>query len=161
MIVPQVSYLFMSLTYACLNRAFQLDLNRTWSGGFGILWMFAFLIMSACGGACENVFTVASAILPPLAGFWVLFFVCIYVSATFSPIAVCPKIFRFTYAMPIRNGYELMKILFLDADRSKLGMYIGILVAWIVLNNILLPLCLIFSGYKMKKKAMQQQQGKA
>lgn len=158
MILPQTCYMFLALIYSCLNRAFQIDFNRTWNGGFVIFWMFSFLIMSACGGACENAATVVGAISPAFTGFWMMFFICINIAATYSPIEVCPKIFRYTYAMPIRAGYDLLGILFMNAYKGKLGLYIGILVAWIAINNVLLPFCLIFAGYRLKKFALKKKQ---
>lgn len=151
-VAPQVCYFFMALIYACLNLAFKVNFNKKWDHGFAIFWLLSYLIMSACGGACENAATALGSIAPPLIGFWMLFFVCINISATYAPIQICPKIYRFTYAMPIRTGYEIMGILFMNASSHKLGLYIGILVCWIVINSLLLPFCLMFAGYMLKKK---------
>ncbi|VEU21392.1 DEKNAAC102545 [Brettanomyces naardenensis] len=160
MVLEQVNCLLLSLAYTLLNRAFQIDMNRTWSGGFGVMWMISYLIMAACGGANENIFLLTGPILPPLVGFWILFFVVLNVSATFSPVEVCPEVFKFTYALPIKNGYELMKITLLDTYKGHLGRYFGVLVAWVVLNNILMPFCLIFFASMTKKKIRQQEQAR-
>ena len=49
-----------------------------------------------------------------------------------------------------------MKVTLFDTSRKDLGRYFGILVAWIVLNNILLPLCMAFFSWTMKKKIMKE-----
>ncbi|VEU22199.1 DEKNAAC103228 [Brettanomyces naardenensis] len=156
MTMSQVNCLVISLAYACLNRAFQIDMNRKWKGGFGVMWMVSFLVMSACGGANENIFLVTGAILPPLGGFWILFFVILNISATFSPIELCPAVFRFTYALPIKNGYELMKMILLGTYSGHIGRYFGVLVAWVVLNNLLMPFCLLFFANMSKKKIVTE-----
>ncbi|VEU22728.1 DEKNAAC103780 [Brettanomyces naardenensis] len=151
-ILIQANCLILSLAYTCLNRAFQIDLQRSWTGGFAVLWMVSYLAMSACAGAGENVVLICTATIPPLAGFWVLFFIILNISATFSPIELCPEVYRFAYAMPIKNAYELMKMVFLNTYRGSLGRYIGVLVAWLVVNSLLFPFCLLFFASRMKKR---------
>lgn len=160
MVISQITYLFLSLAFTCLNAAFQIPLNNAWSGGFGVMWMISFLTMSAVGGANENVALLTFSTLPPLFGFWLLFFVMINISATFAPIELCPQFFRFTYAMPIKNSYELMKVLIFDTSRKNIGREFGILVAWIAVNNLLLPLCIMFFANRMKKQAMADNKAK-
>ncbi|KAG7909123.1 hypothetical protein KL906_002617 [Ogataea polymorpha] len=158
MVSAQVNFLLISLGYSCVNAAFQIKLNNAWKGGFGVHWMISYLTMSAVGGANENIALLCFAVLPPLMGFWLVFFVVCNISATFSPIEVCPEFYRFTYAMPIKNSYELMKVLLFDTYRGNLGRNFGILVAWIALNNILLPFCLFFFSWYMKRKLTQTAQ---
>lgn len=135
-------------------------MNKAWSGGFGVMWMISFLTMSAVGGANENLSLLCFATAPPLMGFWVLFFVMINISATFAPIELCAKFYRFTYAMPIKNSYELMKVLLFDTYRGDIGRNFGILVAWIAVNNLLMPLCLFFFATMMKKKIMGEEKAR-
>lgn len=151
----QLIFLFISLAFTCLNSAFQIKMNRTWSGGFGVFWMISFLTMSAVGGANHNVALILTPIHAPLIGFWMLFFVMINISATFAPIPLCPEFFRFTYAMPIKNGYELMKICLYDTSHRHMGRYFGILIAWIAANNLLMPLCIMFFASRMKAKMLK------
>lgn len=131
-------------------------MDNTWSGGFGVFWMVSYLTMAAVGGANQNAALILFAWMPPLMGFWLLFFVMINISATFAPISLCPEFFRFTYAMPIKNAYELMKIVLFDTSRRALGRYFGILIAWIVVNNLLLPFCMMAFAMITKKKVMKQ-----
>ncbi|KAG0683906.1 hypothetical protein C6P40_004438 [Pichia californica] len=154
LILSQINYLLISLAFTCLNAAFQINMNATWNGGFGVLWMVSFLTMSAVGGANQNVSLILFAILPPLMGYWLLFFVMINISATFAPIPLCPEFYRFTYAMPIKNAYELMKVILFNTSHRAVGRCFGILVAWIALNNALLPLCMAFFATVTKKKIM-------
>lgn len=157
-ILSQVNYLLISLAFTCLNAAFQIKMDNTWSGGFGVFWMVSYLTMAAVGGANQNAALILFAWMPPLMGYWMLFFVMINISATFAPIPLCPEFFRFTYAMPIKNAYELMKIVLFDTSRRALGRYFGILIAWIVVNNLLLPFCMMAFAMITKKKIMKQAQ---
>lgn len=161
MVISQITYLFLSLAFACLNAAFQIPLNRAWKGGFGVLWMVSFLTMNAVGGANENVALIVFSTFPPLFGFWLLFFVMINISGTFAPLELCPGFYKFTYAMPIKSGYEIFKVLFFNTTRKTLGRDFGILVAWTVLNNLLLPPCIMFFASRMKKQAMAEMKAKA
>lgn len=158
MLLSQLNYLFISLAFTCLNAAFQISMNTTWSGGFGVFWMVSYLTMAAVGGANQNVALILFAVFPPLMGFWMLFFVMINISATFAPIPLCPEFYRFTYAMPIKNAYELMKVVLFNTSHKDVGRCFGILVAWIVANNLLLPVCMAFFSWNMKKKIMKQTQ---
>lgn len=161
MILSQVMYLFISLAFTCLNAAFQISMNATWKGGFGVFWMVSYMTMSAVGGANQNVSLILFATFPPLMGFWMLFFVMLNISATFAPIPLCPEFYRFTYAMPIKNAYELMKIVLFDTTRRDIGRNVGILIAWMILNMALLPVCIMFFATMMKRKTIKEQREKA
>lgn len=160
MAIAQISFLLISLAYSCLNVAFQIYMNNAWKGGFGVFWMVSYLAIAAVGGANENASLILVSFFPPLLGFWLLFFVIINITATFSPIPVCPEFYRFTYAMPIKNAYELMKVILYDTSRHNIGREFGILIAWVVLNNLLMPLCLALFATRMKKKIMKEQKEK-
>ena len=156
MVISQISYLFISLAFTTLNAAFQINMNQTWKGGFGVFWMISYLTMSAVGGANQNVSLILFSTFPPLMGFWMLFFVIINISATFSPIPLCPDFFRFTYAMPIKNAYELLKVVLFDTARLTMGRDFGILIAWGAANLILLPFCMLFFANRMKSKMIKE-----
>lgn len=157
LLISHLTYLLVSLAFTCLNAAFQISMNKTWKGGFGVFWMVSYMTMAAVGGANNNISLFCFAVYPPLMGFWLLFFVVINISATFAPIQLCPKIFRYTYAMPIKNAYELMKIVLFDVTKAHMGRYFGILAAWIALNSILLPLCIFFFAFMTKKRIVKEQ----
>ena len=57
--------------------------------------------------------------------------------------------------MPIKNSYEIMKIILFDTSRKDLGRYFGVLIAWIVLNNVLLPICIGLFAYITKRNIMK------
>ncbi|GME83673.1 unnamed protein product [Ambrosiozyma monospora] len=160
-LLQQVNFLILSLGYTALNSAFKISYNKSWSGGFGVAWMTHYLVMASVGGANENMYLLCFSTLPPLMGFWMLIFVILNISATFSPIEVCPKIFRFTYAMPVKNAYEISKIIYFDTYRGNLGRYFGVLIAWMIVNMILHPLCLIFFSTRTKKKVQKEAQAAA
>lgn len=157
LLISHVTYLFVSLAFSCLNAAFQISMNRAWKGGFGVFWMVSYMTMAAVGGANNNISLICFATYPPLMGFWLLFFVVINISATFAPIQLCPKIFRYTYALPIKNAYELMKIVLFNVTKTHMGRYFGVLAAWIALNSILLPFCIFFFATMTKRKIVKEQ----
>ncbi|GME93467.1 unnamed protein product [Ambrosiozyma monospora] len=151
MIIVQVTFLVLSLAVTIVNRALEV---LSWKGGFGVGWMIHFLAISSVGGATENVCLLALPHLP-LAGFWFMFFVIINVSATLNPIETCPEFYRFTYSMPLHNFSELLKIMFFDTFTGHVGRYVGVLISWIALNNILMPFCLMFASFKLKKSVQK------
>ncbi|GMF99360.1 unnamed protein product [[Candida] boidinii] len=58
--------------------------------------------------------------------------------------------------MPIHNSYEATKVLLFDTYRGQLGRNIGILIAYIVINIAIAPLCIMFASYKFRQQAMAQ-----
>ncbi|AOA62826.1 Nitrosoguanidine and 6-azauracil resistance protein [Komagataella phaffii CBS 7435] len=152
-IFSQVVYLFLSLAYSLITRAFQVDLNKAFSGGLGVYWMCNYLTMAAVGGANENVAIIATAFFPPLMAIWLMTWVILNISATFSPIILCPGVFKITYALPVYNSYSIARVVLFNTWKGNLGKHFGILVAWIVVNNVILPLVLTAAGKKMKKNS--------
>ncbi|ODV93340.1 hypothetical protein PACTADRAFT_51941 [Pachysolen tannophilus NRRL Y-2460] len=153
-LAAQVSYLILSLAYSAVSAAFQINFNNAYKGGFGVQWMFSYLTMAAVGGANENVALICFATYPPVLGFWLLGFVIINISPTFAPLALCPHFYRYGYAFPIHNSAEATKVVLFNTYRGQLGRNIGILIAWIVINNSLLPFTLKFFASRMRKKAL-------
>lgn len=139
-ISAQLSYVVISLFYCLLSLAFQIDTSVTFGkSGFLVFWSTNFLGMSAVGGANENVLLVLFAFFPPALGFWLLFWVISNISPAFGPIALCPKFFRYGYAFPVYNILETTRVVLCNTTKKDLGRHIGILIAWIVVNTMLLP----------------------
>ncbi|KAL6450495.1 SNG1 Nitrosoguanidine resistance protein SNG1 [Candida maltosa Xu316] len=156
LVINQVSYLFVSLGFICLNTAFQLPFNRTFGhSGFLVIWMFAFLLMSAVGSMIELMVLIAFAFKPPLLGFVLVYSVVINLSPTISPIDLCPKFYRYGYAIPLRNFYDLLQVAYFDAWKGHMGRNIGVLIAWIAVSNISLPFVMRWLAKRKAKQAAQ------
>ncbi len=154
MISALVSYFVLSLVYSLVSLAFQVDFQKAFGkSGFLVYWMTCFLTMSAVGGANENMALFLIPVFPPVLGFWLLFWVISNISPTFFPIAGLNRVYRYGYAFPLHNASEIFKVIFNNSYKGQLGRNFGILVAWIVINNLLFPLALKFFGTRMAKKA--------
>lgn len=151
------SYFFLSLFYSLVTLAMQVDFTVTFGkSGFLVYWMLSFLTMWAVGSANELIALLVIPIFPPLLGFWLLFWVLINVTPTFTPLALSPKFFRYSYGLPIHNSAEATKVIFFNTYKGELGRNYGIIVAWIVIITILYPFGLKFFGQSMAKKAKAQ-----
>lgn len=75
------------------------------------------------------------------------------ISATFSPIALTPQFYRYSYAMPIHASYEITKVILFDTYKGALGRNYGLLVAWVVLATASLIALSIFFGKTIARRA--------
>ncbi|RLV92911.1 Nitrosoguanidine resistance protein SNG1 [Spathaspora sp. JA1] len=151
MISAQIAYLILSLAYVVLNTAFGLKFNKAFGqAGFLVIWMFAFLTMASLGSIIELIVLFLVAIKPVLIGFLLLFVAVTNLSPVISPIVLCPTFYRYGYAMPVRNSYELMHVAYFDSWKGHMGRNIGILVTWIVVSNAAMPFVM---KWLAKKKA--------
>lgn len=151
------NFFVMSFFYSLVTLAFQVDFTRTFGhSGFLVYWMTNFLTMWAVGAMNEAMGMLLIMYYPPLVGFWMLFWVIINISPTFTPLALSPKFFRYGYAMPIHASYEITKVIFFDTYKGALGRNYGILVAWVVLASIFLILVFKKFGKTMGQRAAAQ-----
>ncbi|EGV61651.1 hypothetical protein CANTEDRAFT_124613 [Yamadazyma tenuis ATCC 10573] len=157
-----VSYFILSLGYSLVSLAFQVDFTVAFGkAGFLVYWMFSFITMMAVGFMNEVAFMILLMVFPPVAGFWLLFWVLINISSTFSPIALCPEFYRFGYAMPIHNSYELTKVVFFNTYKGQMGRNVGIIFAWIVIGMGSFSVVIPIFGKTMKKRAIAAKQKEA
>lgn len=151
------SFLVLSFFFSMVSLAFQIDFSRAFGkGGWPVYWATNFLTMWAVGAMNEAVAMQIILVYPPLVGFWLLFWVVSNISATFSPIALCPDFYRFSYGMPIHAAYEITKVIFFDTYRGAMGRNYGILVAWVVISTIALIFLSITFGKTMGKRAAME-----
>ncbi|EGW29884.1 uncharacterized protein SPAPADRAFT_52739 [Spathaspora passalidarum NRRL Y-27907] len=156
MISAQVAYLILSLAYVVLNTAFGLKYSTAFGhAGFLVIWMFAFLTMASLGSIIELIVLFLVAVKPVLMGFLLLFVAVTNISPVVSPIVLCPTFYRYGYAMPVRNSYELMHVAYFDSWKGHMGRNIGILLVWIVLSNAAMPFVM---KWLAKKKAKMDAQ---
>lgn len=151
-----LSFFVLSLFFGLVTIAMRVDFTVTYGkSGFLVYWMIAFITMWAVGMLNEIMAMVFIMVYPPLIGFWMLFWVIINISTSFSPIALCPEFFRYGYAMPIHNSFEATKTVFFDVYKGQVGRNIGILFAWIAILTPLLPLVIIKFNKVMMQRAQQ------
>lgn len=149
------SFFVISLFFSLVSLAFQVDFTVAFGkSGFLVYWMTTFIAMCAVGCMNEMMAMLCILVHPPLLGFWLLFWVISNIAATFSPIALCAKFYRYTYAMPIHAAYEINKVIFFDTYKGAMGRNFAILVIWAVFATI--GMAAVFIPFKntMGKRAM-------
>lgn len=140
LVTTQIAYFIISLAFVVLNTAFQIPFNVTFGhSGFLVIWMFAFLLMSSIGSIIEVLVMIAFAVKQALLGFVLVYIVVLNLAPVLSPIVLCPKFYRYGYAMPLKNFYDLLQVAYFDAWKGHMGRNIGILIAWIIVTNTGLP----------------------
>ena len=108
-----ISYFVISLMFGLLTLAFQVDFAVTFGkSGFLVYWMVTFLTMWSVGLANELAAMLILTIYPPMVGFWLIFWVIINITPTFTPIALLPEFYRYGYAMPLHNAFEIYSVIF-------------------------------------------------
>jgi hypothetical protein len=156
LITSHLAYLILGLVYCLMTAAFSVPYDRTFgTAGFFVEWAFVYLIIAAMGGLNENVALQIFARNKPFIGFWIVFFMVSSLAPVFSPIAIINQFYRYGYAMPMYCGHQLLNVVFLDTTKKDIGRNIGILIAWIVLMNIILPFN-IRSVERYKKKVEER-----
>lgn len=152
-----VSFFVISLFYSLVTLAFQVDFTVTFGrSGFLVYWMTNFLTMWAVGAMNEAMGMVFIMTYPPLLGFWMLFWVVVNISPTFTPLALSPHFYRYGYGMPIHASYEITKVIFFDTYKGAMGRNYGILVAWCAIASVLLLVVYKKFGQVMGGKAAAQ-----
>ncbi|RCK66447.1 Nitrosoguanidine resistance protein SNG1 [Candida viswanathii] len=151
-LTTQISYVFISLGYVVLNTAFRLPFNVTFGhSGFLVLWCFSFLLMSSLGSIIEVLVLICFATTPPFLGFVLVYMVVINLSPTVSPIVLCPKFYRYGYAIPLKNFYDLLQVAYFNAWKAHVGRNVGVLLAWIIVSNACLPFAMKWLANKKAK----------
>jgi hypothetical protein len=150
----QVAYLVISLAYTLLNIAFGV----TYQAAFGhsgalVMWAVAYLTIASIATLNEIVTTLCFLYFPPMIGGWFVFLIVVNIAPTTSPMVLTNNFYRYGYAMPIHNSYELTKVVFCNTYKGQMGRNFGILIAWFLLSNCILPLVLI---HVSKKRARDQ-----
>lgn len=152
-----ISFLVLSFFFSMVSLAFQVDFTKAFGkGGWPVYWATNFLTMWAVGGINEVAGMLIILVYPPMIGFWLLFWVVANISATFSPIALTPAFYRYSYAMPIHASYEITKVIIFDTYKGALGRNYGILVAWVCIATVLLAVTSVFFGKKMAARAIAE-----
>ncbi|KAJ3809871.1 hypothetical protein F5876DRAFT_89230 [Lentinula aff. lateritia] len=147
-----VTYLFLSLFYSLLSRAFQVDFSRKFgAAGFVLFWMLNWAGMLSVGLALEAMLTLLTMKGVP---FFMILLIISNVSVCFLPIDVLPSIYRYGYAFPFYNiSCAVRTILF--GTKNNLGLNFGVLIAWTAISCITLP----FFQWFMRRKHISEVNG--
>lgn len=151
-ISSQVAYMFISLGAVVLNTAFQLPFNTTFGySGFLVIWMFCYLLIASLGSIIEVLVIIIFALKPQLIGFILLFAAVINLAPIISHPVLSPPFYYYGYAVPSRNAYELLHVAYFNAYKGHMGRNIGVLLAWIVGSNAVMPFMLRYLAKKKKE----------
>lgn len=145
-----VLYAALGLAFTLVVVAFRLPYNATFGkSGFLVIWAASYLNLAALGGINENILLNVISFDRTYIGFYIVGFLIINISPIMSEVTISPKFYRYSYALPVYNYQKILIICFFDTTKRRLGRYIGILIAWVVVTNIAAP----FSMKLSKKNA--------
>lgn len=157
LVLSNVCYFWLLLCYSLVTLAFQVSFTRTYGkAGFVVYWMTNFMTMISVGATNEVAAHLLLMIWPPLLGFWLIAWVISNVSPSYTPMTLTANYYRYGYAMPIHNAYEITKVILFDTSPALLGRSYGILVIWVVLANVALVVVLPIFGRVMGKRAQAE-----
>ena len=165
-----MAYFFMSLSYSLISLAFQIPFanppgshtnvannpDAYGTGTFVVYWIINWIGMIALGLACENV---AMVIGQPWTAMWLIFWVISNVSTAFYSLDLAPKFYYWGYAWPLHNIVEASRSLLFDLH-SRIGLNIGVLLAWCVINTVLFPFACQFMRWKMMRQKRKEAEAK-
>lgn len=150
------SYFWLSLMYSLVTLAMQVDFTVAFGrAGFVVYWMTLWVTMWIVGLVNEIMAMWFILLYPPLMGFWLLFWVIVNILPTFTPLALSPKVYRYGYALPLHNSYEITKVIFFDTWKGQLGRNYGILAAWVVITVAMFCATCVVFGQQMAKRAQR------
>lgn len=133
-IVNCVSMFIVSLCFSLVSLAFQQNFEVAYGkAGFVVYWLINFLAMLALGGATDNILIIFVKYFPPLLPVWLLFWVIVNTATAMSPLEVSPGVYVYGKGMPLYNALEAIRTILFDV-RSTIGLNVGVLLIWIVVN---------------------------
>ena len=91
----------------------------------------------------------------PWTAMWLIFWVISNVSTSFYAIELMPKFYTWGYAWPLRQVVEASRMVLFDLH-NRIGLYFGILFAWVAVNSVLFPLCCYFARWKLAREKRKQ-----
>lgn len=148
------AFFFIALFMGLVSLGMQIDFTPAFGkSGFLVFWMSSFMTCVAVGFMNEIVGMLCIVFFPELMGFWLLFWVVVNVAPTFTALALCPHFFRYGYALPVHNSYEITKVILFNTWKGTLGRSFGVLAAWCAVLSIVQPFVVVFFTKSMKKKA--------
>ncbi|AOW07329.1 hypothetical protein B0I72DRAFT_161839 [Yarrowia lipolytica] len=129
-----VSMFIVSLCFSLVSLAFQQDFGVAYGkAGFVVYWLINYLAMLALGGATDNIQIIFVKYFPPILPVWLLFWVIVNTATAMSPLEVSPGVYAYGKAMPLYNALEAIRTILFNV-KSTIGLNVGVLLIWIVVN---------------------------
>ncbi|KAI3338385.1 hypothetical protein F4824DRAFT_459062, partial [Ustulina deusta] len=161
-IATVVLYLFISLAYSLVCVAFGVPLwqppgsetevtikaTAYGAGSFIVYWLVNFLGMLALGITCDNAVMVLGQ---RWAALWLIFWMMTNVSTAFYTIELAPAFFRWGRAWPLQHVVQATRQIIFDL-KSEIGLNLGVLLVWAVINTALFPICCDFMRWRTGKQ---------
>ncbi|KAI5953623.1 hypothetical protein KGF54_002995 [Candida jiufengensis] len=154
-----LSFAVLSIFFGLITLAFQVDFTVTYGrSGFLVYFCITWLTMIGVGLANEIAIMVIVGIIqiPALLSCWMISWIILNISPSFSAMALTNNFYRYGYAMPTYNAFESTKTVFFDVYKGALGRHFGILVAWIVVLTLIFPFVMIKFGKSMAAKGQKE-----
>lgn len=156
--INMFSVLIVSLSFSLVSLAFQQDFSVAYGrAGFVVYWMVNYLAMLALGGATDNIQILFARYFPPILPLWLLLWVIINTATAMFPLEVSPQVYQYGKAMPLYNTVEAIRTILFDV-KSSIGLNVGILLIWIVVNWSIAFVGLWNNERLLKKKAAERDQ---
>jgi hypothetical protein len=152
------SYFLLSLVYSLVSLAFLMPMDRApgshvWPtknpnaygrATFVVYWMGNWVGMTAFGLASENAAMVLGT---PWTALWLIFWVISNVATGFYALELAPGFYRWGYAWPMHNIVEFTRSVLFDLH-PRVGLNVGILLAWCAVDTVLFPVCCYYMRWK-------------
>ncbi|ODV85384.1 hypothetical protein CANARDRAFT_187595, partial [[Candida] arabinofermentans NRRL YB-2248] len=138
----QITYLVIGLSYTLVQLAFSIDIYTAYPAkvGFLVFWLVTYLMLSALGGINENVVLLIQCFFPHLNSMWMFFYMVANVAPIYYPMVLSPQFYRYVYALPIKNGFEIYKMLLFNTWKlASLPRNLVLLLFWAIATHAILP----------------------
>ena len=146
-------FFFLSLFTCTVSAIFQIDFTPGFGkAGFVIYWMTSWLVMTAVGMANENILSIILTFCPQYMSYWMIIWTILNIAPSLYPLVLISRFYRFGYAMPIHNGVQIYRVIFLDISRHQMSRNYGILAAWVAVNTAINPFVNKFISKVVKKR---------
>jgi hypothetical protein len=160
--VPAFCYIWFSLFYALVCRAFQDPFyNSVGAAGFVVFWALNYVTFLAIGLALEAFMSLLTMRWFP---FSLIFWIILNITSSFLPVILMQPFYRWARVWPFRLNVEATKIIFYDTQPpSILGQYFGGLFAWAFAGIVAVLLFQLLDRWRMErgiKKQMEQKKHK-
>jgi hypothetical protein len=152
------SYFLLSLVYSFVSLAFLMPMgngsgshtqparnpNAYGKATFVVYWAGNWIGMTAFGLASENM---AMLLGTPWTALWLIFWVISNVATGFYALELAPGFYAWGYAWPMHNIVEMTRSVLFDLH-PRIGLNLGVLLAWCAVDTILFPVCCYYMRWK-------------
>lgn len=154
--VPMIDYIWISLNFTLLFKAFLIpnDVSFGNVGGFFALWSLNYLALCALGLALEVMISVLTAEFAP---FFLIIWIILNLTSSFQPIELMEKFYRFLYWTPFLNTIEGYKIIsYGTREPHQIGLRYGVLIAIIAVHIIAMCLAVALERWRDERQERKQ-----